>query len=181
MSRLPHLLTAGIVAGLALAGCGGSSSPAPRKSPPHLQPSRPGLDGPILAVLERQDLQFGRHDTLTIGVDGRANLVLAHGGGGFRNATCVFSATELAALRRDLGRLPLGPPPRAARRTHAHHRPQYDGVIIPKPPLFSVTYHGHHDTFSADAVPAGGAPLQRHITRILDAREGHCRVTFHRP
>jgi hypothetical protein len=181
VARLPHLLTPAAVAAIVLGGCGGSSSPAPSASPPHRQPSRPGLDGPVLAVLERQDLQFGRHDTLTIGTDGRANLVLAHGGGGFRNATCTFSATELAALRRDLARLPLGRPPRPARHARGHRKPHYDGVIIPKPPLFSVTYRGHRDMFSADAVPAGGAPLERHITRVLDAREGRCRVTFHRP
>jgi hypothetical protein len=54
-------------------------------------------------------------------------------------------------------------------------------VIIPRPPLFSITYGGHRDTFSPDAVPAGGGPLAAHIARVLDAREGRCRVTFHRP
>jgi hypothetical protein len=174
------LLVSGAI--LALAGCGTSSSPqrpAPPTPGPH--PSRPGLEGRVLVVLERQDLQFGRHDTLTVGRDGRANLVLAHGGGGFRNAMCQLSPRELAALRRDLRRLPLGAPPRRRARAATTRKPRYDGVIIPRPPLFSITYGGHRDTFSADAVPAGGGPLAAHIARVLDAREGRCRVTFHRP
>jgi hypothetical protein len=170
-TRLP----AAVAATLAIAGCGATDAP----SPPARQPSRPGLEGRVLVVLERQDLQFGRHDTLTVGTDGRANLVLAHGGGGFRNATCVFAPAELAALRRDLRRLPLGPAPRPARK--ARRRPHVDGVIIARPPLFSVTYRGRRETFSADAVPAGGGPLAGHIARVLDEREGRCRVTFHRP
>jgi hypothetical protein len=78
VTRMSPLLVCGAI--LALAGCGTSSSPqrpAPPTPGPH--PSRPGLEGRVLVVLERQDLQFGRHDTLTVGRDGRANLVLAHG------------------------------------------------------------------------------------------------------
>jgi hypothetical protein len=44
-----------------------------------------------------------------------------------------------------------------------------------------VTYRGHREQFSGDAVPRGGAPLAGHMTRVLTAREGRCRVTFHRP
>jgi hypothetical protein len=169
---LLSLRTAMLLPVVALVGCGASGGQAPQPR------SRPALAGHVLVVLERQDMRFGRHDTLTVGADGRANLVLAHGGGGFRNASCVFSAAELHALRRDLARLPLGTAPRP--RRHGK-RPHYDGVIIPRPPLFSITYRGRRDTFSGDAIPSGGGPLAGHIARVLDAREARCRVTFHRP
>ncbi|HEU4976423.1 MAG TPA: hypothetical protein VFT50_15120 [Baekduia sp.] len=182
-----RLLPTVAVLAAATAGCGGTVDGAHQAAPdpaaqaaPTPHPSRPGLGSRALVTLERQDLRFGRHDTLTVAPDGRANLVLAHGGGGFRNATCAFSASEMTALRHDLRRMPVDEPAPPRQRPQ-RPRPRNDGVIVDRPPYFAVTYRGRRDVFMGDAMPADGAPLARALSRVLDNRAGGCRVTFHRP
>lgn len=167
-------------AALGVSACGGDDPPAGAAVVTTPHPSRPGLAGERLVTLERQDLRFGRHDTLIIGRDGRANLVLAHGGGGFRNATCHFTAAELRELRRDVTRLPVDEPA-PPRPRHRGPKVRHDGVIIDRPPWFAVTYRGRRDVFMGDAMPADGAPLARFLSRVLVDRAGGCVVTFHRP
>src|SRR4051812_5233263 len=101
---------AAVAAMAVLAGCGGGEV-APDSEVHHVAPadaSRPSVPpGPTLVRLERFDGRFGRHDTLTIARSGAASLQLAHGGGGFRKASCTLDARSIQGLRHDLRRLPI--------------------------------------------------------------------------
>jgi hypothetical protein len=148
--------------------------PAPRDAS---RPSAPA--GPTLVKLERLDGRFGRHDTLIVGRDGRASLQLAHGGGGFRKAACTLGARSLQGLRHDLTRLPIDGRERRVRGYD--DAAAHDGVIIARPPVYAVTYHGRLQVFGGEKMPVDGAPLAARMDRILTAHEGRCHVTFQRP
>jgi hypothetical protein len=185
--RLASLVTLPVLAAIA-AGCGGGTAghggapavTAQRTATAPPDASRPSAPpGPTLVKLERLDGRFGRHDTLIVGRDGHAGLQLAHGGGGFRKAACALDARSLRGLRRDLGRLPIDG--RERRVPGYDDGAQHDGVIIARPPVYVVTYHGRLQVFGGDRMPVDGAPLAARMERILTAHEGRCHVTFQRP
>jgi hypothetical protein len=172
-----------LLASLSAAGCGGAASGQPDGEVHQVVPagvSRPTApQGPTLVRLERLDGRFGRHDTLIVSSDGRATLQLAHGGGGFRKKACVLDAGSLRGLRHDLARLPIDGPERRVKGYPAH--PNTDGVILDRPPVYTVTYRHRFQIFGGATMPADGAPLAARFERILTAHEGSCRTTFQRP
>src|SRR3954447_10569872 len=123
--RRLHPAMAPLAAALALvlttAGCGSDDATPDRTAaataavapPDASRPTAPA--GPTLVRLQRVDGRFrphdtptpARHDTLPLARSGRASLLLAHGGGGFRKAACTLDAASLRGLRRDLRRLPV--------------------------------------------------------------------------
>jgi hypothetical protein len=111
---------------------------------------------------------MGTHDTITVGADGSATIVKAYGGGGYATEHCTLPRGAMGALRRAVGDLPVDEPtPRHPSRT----RPK--GFYVPHP-YFTVTHAGQSESFTADRMPADGAPLARHATRLLHGREGRC-------
>ena len=191
MHVLRTIVTLAALAGaLAAGGCGGAHrgagdpAPAPAARPARPAPpdaSRPTAPaGPTLVKLERLDGRFGRHDTLIVARDGRASLLLAHGGGGFRKAACTLGRRSIQGLQHDLRRLPIDG--RQRRVAGYEDVPEHsDGVIVARPPVYSVTYRHRLDIFGGETMPADGAPLAARMERILSAHEGRCHVTFQRP
>jgi hypothetical protein len=85
----------------------------------------------------------------------------------------------LSSLRRDLRRAPIDGP---RRRVPGYaNRPRQTGVIFARPPVYTITYRGRFQVFGGEYLAVDGAPIAEHIERMLRAREGTCRVTFHRP
>jgi hypothetical protein len=86
----------------------------------------------------------------------------------------------LHGLQTDLGRLPIDGRERPV--PGYEDVPKHaDGVIIARPPVYAVTYHGRFQVFGGDRMPVDGAPLAARLERILTAHEGRCHVTFQRP
>jgi hypothetical protein len=184
-SVLP-LTAAALALALAAGGCGDDergaasarSSAAALAPPDASRPTAP--PGATLVKLERLDGRFGRHDTLIVARDGRASLVLAHGGGGFRKAACTLDRRSVQGLQHDLRRLPIDgrERPVAGYEDVPEHS---DGVIVARPPVYTVTYRHRLDIFGGATMPVDGAPLAARLERILTAHEGRCHVTFHLP
>jgi hypothetical protein len=179
-ARRRAILIVSVLAALAV-GCGGGPAvTAQRTATAPSEASRPSAPpGPTLVKLERLDGRFGRHDTLIVARDGHASLQLAHGGGGFRKAACTLGTGSLQGLQHDLTRLPIDG--RARRVRGYDDAARHDGVIIARPPVYAVTYHGRLQVFGGATMPVDGAPLAARLERILTAHEGRCHVTFQRP
>jgi hypothetical protein len=183
---LPLVVLGAAVAG---GGCGGADRDVGERAPAAARPtalappdaSRPTAPaGATLVKLERLDGRFGRHDTLIVARDGRASLVLAHGGGGFRKAACMLDRRSVKGLQHDLRRLPIDG--RARPVAGYEDVPEHsDGVIVARPPVYTVTYRRRFEIFGGETMPVDGAPLAARLERILTAHEGRCHVTFHRP
>jgi len=97
-----------------LAGCGGSSSGAPRATPTPAKPAE-------VVFFQRQGAAGATLDTLTVRADGGATLQKRYGGAGGRFKELRLKSGELAHVKRDLTRLPSGgsltrgsPPPGGA-------------------------------------------------------------------
>jgi hypothetical protein len=166
-------------AALVVAACGARTPPQPTHAVIPPDASRPTAPpGPALVKLERLDGRFGRHDTLIVARSGAASLQLAHGGGGFRQAACTLDTNSIQGLRHDLRRLPIDGRERRVRGFPDRHD---DGVIVARPPVYTVTYRGRLQVFGGATMPADGAPLAARLERILTAHEGRCHTTFQRP
>jgi hypothetical protein len=155
----------------ALAGCGSGDEPDPLPADPPRAEQRPRLRAPELVKIERVGQQMGTHDTVTVGEDGSATVVNAHGGGGFVTRRCTLTPDAVAGVRRAVAGLPIDGPRRRRRA------PRPKGYYVPHP-YFVVTRGGRADTFSAERMPADGVPFARHLVRLMAGRDGRCRRAF---
>jgi hypothetical protein len=167
----PALAVVLAAAAAATAGCGaGGAEPPVHTAAPH-RPARALHPVPGAPQLVRVDLvgeQLGAHDTVTYATDGSATIVKAYGGGGYVTEHCTLPRVTLRAVRRAVAGLPVDEP------TPQHpSRTRHKGMYVPRP-FFSVTHAGRTDSFTADRMPADGAPLARHATRLLHGMEGRC-------
>jgi hypothetical protein len=167
---LPVLAAAAV---LAAAGCGGTTTTADDASlapdPPHGQ-LMPQITGPRLVKIEQIGGGMGTHDIVTVGRNGSATIIKAYGGGGFAAEECRLGARALAALTRDVRRLPF--------RGRIVRRPiRHDGMYVPKP-SFIVDYGRDVETFALSEMPADAAPFVEHLKRMISAREGRCTRVF---
>lgn len=126
------------VAGLALlAGCGGSSSGAPKPTPTAAKPA----EAETVVFFQRQGAGGATLDTITVREDGGVTLQKRYGGAGGRFKELRLRAGELAHVKRDLTRLPSGssltrgsPPPGGAQyllRLGARTLTGREGGIVP--------------------------------------------------
>ncbi|HEU4977094.1 MAG TPA: hypothetical protein VFT50_18545 [Baekduia sp.] len=179
--RIPLPLVAGALAA-GLAGCGAGGGGPASTDLAALTEHRAGVDttrsdahptisGPRLLEIRRTGDQFGTSDDVVYGRDGSVVVIRAYGGGGYYALRCRLSDDELAAVARDARRLPLGPAP------HVPERPRKTFYTLPAPSY--LVEHGHDvESFTVDAVPAGGRPMIRHLVDLLRGREGRCRKTY---
>jgi hypothetical protein len=154
------------------AGCGGGRAEPPVHTVPAARPASAALHprpaAPQLVQIELVGEFMGTHDTLTVGTDGTATIVKAYGGGGYATEHCTLPGAALRSLRRAVADLPVDEPtPRHPSRT----RPK--GFYVPHP-YFTVTRGERTDSFTADRIPADGAPFARHAIRLIHGLEGRC-------
>jgi hypothetical protein len=132
---------------------------------------RPRLTGREFLQIRLTGDQMGTSDGATYGDDGSVVLVRAYGGGGFYTFGCRLSAGELQALRHDAARLPLDRAPKVRERA----RPTFYTI----PAASYVVERGRYvGSFTADAMPADGRPLARHIKRLMHGQEGRCSKAY---
>ncbi|MBI5105199.1 MAG: hypothetical protein HZB46_09500 [Solirubrobacterales bacterium] len=131
----------------------------------------PTVSGRELMSLKRLGLFYGTSDLVKYGSDGSVVVIKMYGGGGSGVERCHLRAGELQALRHDLRRMPLDPPP------HRRERPR-PTFYTPTTPQFLLTVGKYQETFTEDAAPRDARPLVRRLERTLNGRVAACRTVY---
>jgi hypothetical protein len=166
-----------LLAAPVLAGCGaaddhaGSAARAAAAEPSSraLWDARAG--GRELMSLKRVGNFMGTSDLVKYGSDGSVVVIKMYGGGGSGVERCRLRDGELARLKADLRRLPLGPAP----HTRARPRPTFYTA-----PAAQYTLMAGKDveTFTQDAMPRDARPFVRRLVRTLTGHVAACRTTY---
>jgi hypothetical protein len=131
----------------------------------------PNVGGRELMSLKRIGNFMGTSDLVKYGSDGSVVVVKLYGGGGSGIERCRLHAGELVRLRRDVRRLPLGPPP------HVRERPR-PTFYTPPAPQYVLTNGRDIETFTQDAMPRDARPLVRRLVRTLNGSVATCHTVY---
>jgi hypothetical protein len=153
----------------AIAGCGGSSSPASR--PASTPTPAPAAEAPTVVFFQRQGAAGATLDTITVREDGRVTLQKRYGGAGGRFKELALLRGQLRAVRRGLARLPAG-------GTLTRGSPPSGGAN------YLLRFDGRTLTGRDGGIVASGKPVVRRLEGYIDGigvRPVKTDVATHRP